>query len=213
MAPRKSPSWHLVVSVGALLVTLLFLMGLVGLSIVGYQVPAGSRFLLVLVLAISAGIGAGGLGGYAAAEGHIPVPGLNQHPLAVRLGGGIAVMFLMLLLRDQIVPPPAPEGPLPGSLQLESLVGEPTSADPPRVMLTARFNGFSVAETDRLLLALCADPQCGAMVRKDRVDNPTQGRMVVFALSLPAGIQAGQLILERGPGGEVVTGRPVAVVW
>ena len=122
-------------------------------------------------------------------------------------------MFMVLLLRDQIVPPATSQNSPPASLQLESLVGQSTNAEPPRVMLTARFDGFNVADTDRVLLALCADEQCVATVRRDRIDDPTEGRMVVFVQSLPAGIQAGQLILERGSGREVVTGPPVAVKW
>lgn len=214
MGPKKTTNWQLVVSVGALIVTMLFLMGLVGLSIVGYQVPEGSRFLLVLVFAVSAGVGAGGLGGYAAAEGRIPVPGLNQHPLAVRLGGGIAVMFLVLLLRDQIVPPPVstPE-PLPVPPRLESLAGQVTSTEPSRVMLTAKFDGFSIADTDRVSLVLCADESCATTVRTDRVDDPTEGRMIVFAIAAPARIQAGRLVLERGDGGAMTAGRPTAVAW
>lgn len=79
-------------------VTLLFFMGLILLSIFGHAVPKDSRFLVVIFLAISAGLSAGVLGGNASARGAIPLPFAKEHPLSVALTGGIAVLVVLLIV-------------------------------------------------------------------------------------------------------------------
>jgi Fic family protein len=78
--------------------TLLFFMGLILLSTFGHSVPKDSRFLVVIVLALTGGLSAGALGGNASARGTIPLPGANEHPLTVALTGGIAVLVILLIL-------------------------------------------------------------------------------------------------------------------
>jgi hypothetical protein len=78
-------------------ISLLFFMGLVLLSIAGHEVPAGSKFLVVVVLAMGAAFSAGVLGGEATARGKIPFLA-NQNPLTISTTGGIAVLLIMLIV-------------------------------------------------------------------------------------------------------------------
>jgi len=208
MAPTKPPPWLLVASVVVFAITLAFMMLLAMLATVGNkQVPSDSRFLVVIVLALGAGFGAAGMGGTAAARGSIPIPGSQNHPVAVSVTGGIAVMIVVLLLRDVIVPP-GQTGP---DLTLDSLSGVVTSATPPRVMVTATFDGFSVSPGRRVLLALCADASCRRVLRADRIDDPRHGTMTVFVSSPQATVQAGYLVLEGGA--DRRTGGPLSISW
>ena len=52
----------------------------------------------MIVLALSGALSAGFLGGNASARGSIPVPLLNEHPLAVAFTGGVAVLIVLLIL-------------------------------------------------------------------------------------------------------------------
>jgi hypothetical protein len=79
-------------------VALLFFMILVLLSIWGHSVPRDARYLVIIVLALSAAVSAAFIGGNASARGVIPVSTLNEHPLAVAFTGGIAVLIALLLL-------------------------------------------------------------------------------------------------------------------
>ena len=69
-------------------VALVFFMGLTLLSAWGHPVPHDARYLVVIVLALSGALLAGFLGGNASARGSIPVPLLNDHPIAVAFTGG-----------------------------------------------------------------------------------------------------------------------------
>jgi Fic family protein len=77
---------------------LLFFMGLVVLSTLGHPVPHDARYLVVIVLALSGALSAGFLGGNASARGSIPIPLLNDHPVAVAFTGGVAVLITLLIL-------------------------------------------------------------------------------------------------------------------
>ncbi len=91
------PPW--VVVVGAIFggLTLLFLMALVVMSTIGYEVPCESRFLVVAVLAFGAALGSSFLGGTAAAKGAIPLPYAHSHPLQFSVVGGVAVLIVVLI--------------------------------------------------------------------------------------------------------------------
>jgi hypothetical protein len=77
--------------------TLLFFMSLAIVGISGHEVPKGSRFLVVAVLALGCALSAAFLGGHAVASGKIPFFG-NAHPLAISTSGGIAVLVIILVL-------------------------------------------------------------------------------------------------------------------
>jgi Fic family protein len=82
--------------------TLVFFMALVFLSAGGHPVPGDARYLVVIVLALSGALSAGFLGGNASARGAIPIPTLNEHPLAVAFTGGIAVLIALLVLGSRL---------------------------------------------------------------------------------------------------------------
>lgn len=67
------------------------------------QVPLESRFLVISILAFTAGAGAGFLGGGANARGNLDVPILNT-PIKVGLTGGIAVMVIIFILGSYLYP-------------------------------------------------------------------------------------------------------------
>ena len=173
------------------------------------QVPEGSRFLVVIVLAIGAGFGAAGMGGDAAAKGKLPIPGASEHPIVVGFTGGIAVFFAVILLRDFIMPPAA----APQSLRMQSLKGTITNTAPERLMVTAMFDGLSVAPDSRLVLLICGDTQCRKVVFRARVDEPRQGSMVVFLREPKQSVHGGQLIVENQSGQLVRSGEVDPIVW
>ncbi|HEY0874602.1 MAG TPA: hypothetical protein VGD94_14110 [Vicinamibacterales bacterium] len=193
--------WLMPASFAVLVATLAFMMLLIVMAAFGKQVPPGSRYLVVIVLAIGAAFGVGGLGGAAALKGKIPIPGVENHPVAVSLGGGVAAMVIVLLLGNVIVTGGG-DGP---DLSLESLRGLPTSTDPPRVMITATYQRFGLSEGQRLFLELCQDAGCRQTSTRNRVDDPINGNMLVFAQGQPRSIAAGRLVLvdrdgtRRGP--------------
>ena len=187
----RRPRWLMPASFAVLAATLAFMMLLIVIAAFGKQVPPGSRYLVVIVLAIGAAFGVGGLGGAAALKGRIPIPAVENHPVAVSLGGGAAAMVIVLLLGNVIVPV-GDDGP---DLTLESLRGTPTSTDPPRVMITATYHPVGLSEGQRLFLELCPDVGCRQTLTRNRVDDPTNGNMMVFAQGQPRSIGAGRLVL------------------
>jgi hypothetical protein len=103
--------------------TLLFFMGLVAASLFGYQVPLDSRFSVIVVLALGSALATSFLGGWAVAEGRIPIPLVRDHPLQFSAGGGTAVLILVLLLGYWIYAhhPDAPASPaLPSVVLMDS---------------------------------------------------------------------------------------------
>jgi hypothetical protein len=89
-----SPLWVLIVGVFFLALAVIFFMGLIVASVLGFVVPDSSRFLICIVLALTAGIGSGFLGGSAAASGQISLPKLLQTPVKFGVTGGIAVFLI-----------------------------------------------------------------------------------------------------------------------
>ena len=55
-------------------------------------------FPLIVVFALGSALAAGFLGGYAAAEGMIPIFGIQKRPVAFAAGGGVAVLVIAFLL-------------------------------------------------------------------------------------------------------------------
>jgi hypothetical protein len=71
--------------------------GFVRASVFGHEIPSGSRFLVVAVLALGCALSATFLGGEAVASGKVPFFG-NAHPLAISATGGIALLVIILVL-------------------------------------------------------------------------------------------------------------------
>ncbi|HEX3525564.1 MAG TPA: hypothetical protein VH988_00730 [Thermoanaerobaculia bacterium] len=89
---RTVPPWFPIAGYFAGLVTLLFFM-YVALFQAG---PA--TFAHIFVGAFGAALSAAFLGGDASAKGHLPIPFLNNNPVAASATGGIAVFIIALLL-------------------------------------------------------------------------------------------------------------------
>jgi hypothetical protein len=90
----QAPPWWIAMA-GVIFggVTLLFFMAVAVAALFGHEVPAESRFLILVVLAFGAAMAAGFFGGKAAAKGMIPFT-----PIAVSTTGGVAVLVIVLLL-------------------------------------------------------------------------------------------------------------------
>ena len=71
---------------------------LIGLAVMGHEVPEAQRFLVVIVLALSGGLSAGFLGGNASARGSIPIHAAQEHPVRFAFTGGIATLILLLIV-------------------------------------------------------------------------------------------------------------------
>lgn len=78
--------------------TLLFFMTISGLSLFDRTIPCESRFLVVVVLALGSAMSTGFIGGTAAAKGQIRLPGQVGKPLQFAVGGGIAVLIIVLVV-------------------------------------------------------------------------------------------------------------------
>ena len=108
-----SPPWVAIVGfiVGGIFLGLavLFFMGLVVASIVGFPVPDNARYLICIVLALTASMGSGFLGGSAAASGQLNVSRLS--PFKFGVTGGVAVFVITLILCHTLYNPPTPSGP------------------------------------------------------------------------------------------------------
>ena len=91
---KAAPRWALIAGFGIGASTLIFLMGLVGLSIAGYPIPCGNTFPIMLLFGLCLGLSSAFLGGYAAATGDIKLPVLGDNPISTAVGGGI--LFLII---------------------------------------------------------------------------------------------------------------------
>ena len=99
--PNSSASsylWMQVVGAFMGFMTLGFFMLLVLAALLGFEVPSGSRPLIVIVFSLGTALAFGFMGGSASAKGTLPIPLLNKSPLRVALGGGVAVFVIAFAL-------------------------------------------------------------------------------------------------------------------
>ena len=94
---RSIPSWFQPAGFCTGLLTLIFLMAIVVASIFGHEIPPTGRFPFLAVFALGCALSTSFLTGEAAASGKIPFFG-NQHPIAISVTGGIAVLTIILLV-------------------------------------------------------------------------------------------------------------------
>jgi hypothetical protein len=92
----EPPAWVPIVGVVFGVLTLLFIATVVFASFFGYRVTADIRPLVAIFIAFGAAGFAGFLGGNAAAKGTIPIPLVKNNAIAFSVGGGIAVMVIIL---------------------------------------------------------------------------------------------------------------------
>jgi hypothetical protein len=92
---------------------LLFFMYLVAF---GRDIACGMRFPVVAILALTSAMASGFIGGSAAARGQVPFRSTKDHPVVFALGGGVAVLVVVLVLgarlyaNDDCVPDPGASG-------------------------------------------------------------------------------------------------------
>jgi hypothetical protein len=204
-----APRWWLPASAGVLVLTLLFFMGLVLLAISGREIPPNSRFLVIFILAIAAGLGAAGLGGYASLEGKLPL-WADKSPVAVSVGGGIAVMILMLFLGDRVLPSASPSQKT--DLRLDSVKGT-VLGDASRIQIDAQFRRMALSADRRLSLLLGKTETCDPFTFRALVDSPAQGNMVVFLNRAKSEVTCAELVLEDTAGTVTERGPVTPIDW
>ncbi len=96
---ERNSLWMLITGGVFGVITLLFFMAVVLMSIYGREVPSGSRFLVVIVMSFGVALASGFIGGHVAgqltsATSNKPFPGVWK----VTVGGGIAAFFIALAL-------------------------------------------------------------------------------------------------------------------
>ena len=100
--PTSSPSLHEIFSVKAGLIfgglALVFFMALVFFQVFGRPLPENSKFLIILILALTGGLSTTALGGNAIVRGSVAIGNAEQHPLRYAATGGIAVLIVLLVL-------------------------------------------------------------------------------------------------------------------
>jgi hypothetical protein len=101
------PKWVTIAGVIFGAITLFFFIGLTLASVFNFEVPAASRFLVVVVLSFGAATSVSFLGGAATAQGKIPLPGSPKNTFAVTTAGGVAVLLILLLVGYYLYVTPA----------------------------------------------------------------------------------------------------------
>lgn len=95
---KEVPQWFPVAGFCCLAAGIVFFMALLILAaVLGLEVPQGSRFVLVALLALIAGSSATFLGGDAVAKGPISLPIITKNPIAFGVTGGVGVFFLVMI--------------------------------------------------------------------------------------------------------------------
>jgi len=89
------PRWLPIAGFAIGLLTLLFFMNLV---IRGRSIPCDQRFLVVVVFAFGAAMASSFIGGWATAQGKLPLAVNRANVIGVSAGGGIAVLIILLVL-------------------------------------------------------------------------------------------------------------------
>jgi 8-oxo-dGTP pyrophosphatase MutT (NUDIX family) len=96
------PAWFGVAGFVTATIVLVFFMALLIAGMRGTEIPHGSRFLAVIVLALGTALATTFLSGNVAAGGGLPMPFLKGKTLAMSATGGVATLIIVLLLGYQI---------------------------------------------------------------------------------------------------------------
>ncbi len=94
---RNVPSWFQPAGFCTGILTLLFFMAIVLISILGHEIPPTAKFPVLAVFALGCAFSVSFLTGDAVASGKIPFFG-NQNPLAISATGGVAVLIIILTI-------------------------------------------------------------------------------------------------------------------
>jgi hypothetical protein len=111
---RSSQSAPLWVPVCGLLIGLLTLLFFMYLVLKEGPVPCDRHVPVIIVLALGAAMAYAFIGGWATAEGKLPVAPHFSNVITVSAGGGIAVLLALIILGVKLYPCPPPPVPPPG---------------------------------------------------------------------------------------------------
>ena len=93
------PRWFPIAGLGAAILTLVFFMAIVWKS---KPIGCDQRFPAVIVVALGAAMSSAFLGGWATASGRLPISATPQQALRVSVGGGVAVLVIVLVLGSKL---------------------------------------------------------------------------------------------------------------
>lgn len=203
----KRPSWPVVVGIGSLTATSMFLIFLVVAPALGIE-RLDERWVTPIV-AIGAGLGAAAFGGHASVSGKLPIEALNSQPVSVSLGGGLATFFLVLVLLPRVMP----AAPASTIIREFELAGSVVAQSPPRVMLEARFSVVGLSPDFALVLIAYEDDQCKRELARGSIDQPQQGSMTLFLKRPRSGVACGRIAAVNSSGVVVSQTPPSRVKW
>ena len=78
--------------------TLIFFMGMVIASVFDFSIPKTERYLVITVLSLGLALSSSFLGGYALAQGKLPLPFAKDSPIKFSVAGGFAVFVITFAL-------------------------------------------------------------------------------------------------------------------
>lgn len=187
----------MVVGVVFLGILAVFLMVLIGLSVMGHEIPCGSRPLVAILLSVIGGIGAAFIGGYAKAVGKV---GAGQwSPLTIAVGGGVAAMIILMVISSVVL---KCEGDTnTPSVKIDSAYAVPDGNG--QEILTVKFHTESITQDCILAVEFSADGTFKKAPQTD-LDDPSQGTAVIPIASRDAGRNAKiAMVIRLGGKGEL----------
>lgn len=200
------PRWQPVVGVAVLLLVVTFLGVLVVADVCCGMRPgsAGTRGLIVVIVAIALGLGAAAMGGMALARvnGREPTTKMN---VAVSLGGGVAACFLTLALGFYAYVPADDHS----TLVLDHVTLQPSGPD--RTVVAARFRVSGTPAGHTVWLLVSDQTDCQTTTSRGMVDHPMLGEALHFAAVASTRLKCAQLVLEDHLAQTVRRSRPFAL--
>jgi hypothetical protein len=188
-------------------------MGLVLVSLVGFTVPDNSRFLICIVLALTASIGSGFLGGSAVASGQISVPRLLNTPVKFGVTGGIAVFIITLILCHVLYgPSPSPQA----CLQLPTIINVDSSVRSDVGIMAITIQPVPLSSQCSLYVEVATDEQFVQSARPPFLIADSSARLAL--ISLPRSKEKKfwlRFVLKDSQGQVANTGRawPFTISW
>ena len=99
LGPAKVPPWFPVAGYAAGMLTLVFFMGLVIVSLfMDKTVPQGGKWAATVALSLGIGLSTLFLGGSATVSGKLKIPFVKDNPVAFGIAGGAAVTLIFILI-------------------------------------------------------------------------------------------------------------------
>lgn len=94
----KGPLWSLILGSAFGGLTLAYLMIIAVLTLRdNFVFDCNGRTLIIVVFSLGVSLSGSFLGGYAAANGNIPLPYVKNNPISVSVSGGVALLFILIV--------------------------------------------------------------------------------------------------------------------